>query len=220
MAKYCSWPCVMEFCWTYAVLTICWTMNNYGCVRMKSLQDVDWGKLPTPQNDGQADHLLGFNVPMLMMQSTDGQFNVGRLIGYSVLFFHPMIGHPNKPLPDGWDDFPGARGCTPQSCAYRTALDDLHECGLSNILGVSTQSLDEQHEAIQRLGLSYPLISDFDHKFMTKLKMPCFELNGVTRYKRLTMVLDGRKIIHVRYPVFPPDQDAQTIVDWMRNIIV
>ncbi|MYJ86285.1 MAG: peroxiredoxin, partial [Rhodobacteraceae bacterium] len=93
---------------------------------MVNLQVVDWSSLPEPSDDGAATHLSGMVMPNVELPSTDNEMvNLGKIRGWSVLFFYPMTGQPDTPLPDGWDEIPGARGCTPQTCAFRDLAKEL-----------------------------------------------------------------------------------------------
>jgi peroxiredoxin len=99
--------------------------------------------LPAPVDDGAADHLPGTALPPLALASTTGaaidlarRHDAGRLVTY----VYPRTGTPGQPSPAGWDDIPGARGCTPQSCAYRNA--------------------QEQAEFAVREHIPFPLLSD------------------------------------------------------------
>ncbi len=128
-----------------------------------------------------------------------------------------MTGKPNVPLPEGWDMLPGARGCTPQSCAFRDHFAELKELGVSHLFGLSTQSIEDQKEAAQRLHLPFSLLSDSACNLATALRLPTFEVEGRVFLKRLTMVLVGGHIEHVFYPVFPPDRSAGDVLTWLKS---
>jgi peroxiredoxin len=34
-------------------------------------------------------------------------------------------------------------------------------------------------------------------------------------YKRLTLVIEDGRIVKVFYPVFPPDKNAERVLDWL-----
>ncbi|TAM88247.1 peroxiredoxin, partial [bacterium] len=132
----------------------------------------------------------------------------------TVFYLYPATGVPGIPLPDGWDGIPGARGCTPQSCAFRDHAAQLHELG-ATIFGVSRQSTETQAEAAQRLRLPFPLLSDAAGALTEALRLPTFAI-GETRYlKRLTLIVRNGVIEHVFYPVFPPDRNAEDVVAWL-----
>ena len=116
-----------------------------------SLTSVDWSSIPAPVDDGAAAHLTGARLPDLALPSTaGGTVRLADLAGWSVLYFYPMTGRPDQPLPEGWDMIPGARGCTPQSCAFRDHAVELAEAGVSALYGISTQDTAWQREAAER----------------------------------------------------------------------
>ena len=127
-----------------------------------------------------------------------------------------MTGQPGIPLPDGWDKIPGARGCTPQSCAFRDHYQELNELG-AQVFGLSTQNTEYQKEAIERLHLPFELLSDCDLSFAKVLKLPTFEIKDKQFIKRVTLIVNVGKIVKIFYPVFPPDSNANEVIDWLRN---
>jgi peroxiredoxin len=173
--------------------------------------------LPVPQNDGAARHLAGMSLPTLALRATDGaEVDLSRLKGRTVVYAYPRTGVPGKPLTDGWDAIPGARGCTPQSCGFRDHFAELRKAGADHLFGLSTQDTDYQREAVERLHLPFAILSDADFKLTKALRLPTFEVEGVTLLKRLTLVIDDGSITHVFYPVFPPDKSAQEVVGWLQ----
>ena len=172
--------------------------------------------LPVPVDDGACDHLPGMRLPSLALPATDGgSVDLSALSGRSVLYVYPRTGRPDQPLPTGWDEIPGARGCTPQSCAYRDLSAELAALG-ARVLGLSTQDTAYQREAAARLHLPFPLLSDERLQFSTALALPTFEVDGMTLLKRLTLVIGDGAIESVFYPVFPPDADAGNVAAWLR----
>ncbi len=172
--------------------------------------------LPAPQDDGACDHLPGTRIAELLLESTaDCPVNLARLRGRTVVYCYPRTGRPDQPIPDGWDAIPGARGCTPQSCAFRDHFRELTDAGASHLFGLSTQDTEYQREVVERLGLPYPLLSDRELKFVRALKLPTFGFNSMTLIKRLTLIIDDGCIAKVFYPVFPPDQSAQQTLAWL-----
>ena len=119
-------------------------------------------------------------------------------------------------LPAAWDEIPGARGCTPQSCAFRDHAEELRELG-ADVLGISAQTSDEQREFAERMHIPFPLLSDPGLTLAGALRLPTFEVAGHTLLKRLTLVLRGGRIEHVWYPVFPPDTHAAEVAAWLRT---
>jgi len=169
--------------------------------------------LPIPQDDGAADHLVGTKLASVMLKATDGsQVDLSKLSGTSVVFIYPMTGVPGVALPDGWDDIPGARGCTPQACSYRDNYDELKK-HVDNLFGLSVQSSEYQKELKDRVELPYEILSDSDFKFANSLKLPTFEANSMKLLKRLTMIIKDGVIINKHYPVFPSNKD----VNWVLN---
>jgi peroxiredoxin len=176
--------------------------------------------LPVPEDDGAAAHLPGATVPPIALASTDGgHFRVdGPPDGAErlVLYAYPRTGRPGEEsLVADWDEIPGARGCTPQSCAFRDHASELRAAGAA-VAGISTQSTDYQREAVDRLGLPFPLLSDAGLELTHALGLPTFEVAGRTLLKRLALVIGEGKIEHVFYPVFPPDRNAADVLAWLR----
>ncbi len=178
---------------------------------------VDWSKIPAPVDDGAARHLAGSTVPSLPLTATDGSVvDLATQTGTTVVYVYPMTGRPDVPLPDGWDTIPGARGCTPQSCAFRDHFAELRDLGVTHVYGLSTQHSDYQREAVGRLRLPFQLLSDHEMKFAEALQLPTLETAGMTLLKRLTCIIRDGKIAHVFYPVFPPDRNAADVVEWLK----
>lgn len=185
---------------------------------MTNLQDVDWSTIPTPEDDGATQHLTGMAMPDLDLDSTVGpSVNLAKVTGRFVVYAYPMTGRPDAALPDGWDMIPGARGCTPQSCAFRDHARELSELGVDHIFGLSTQDTAYQLEAAERLHLPFPLLSDAGRRFATALGLPTFEVDGMTLLKRVTMIVDNARIAKVFYPIFPPDTNAALVAEWLRG---
>lgn len=173
--------------------------------------------LPAPVDDGACDHLPGMRLPALALPATDGSaVDLSTLRGRSVVYVYPRTGHPDQPLPTGWDAIPGARGCTPQSCAYRDLAAELAALG-ARVFGLSTQETAYQREAAERLHLPFPLLSDESLAFAAALSLPTFEVDGMTLIRRLTLVAKESVIETVFYPVFPPDADAANVAAWLRE---
>lgn len=183
-----------------------------------NLTDVDWSTLPQPEDDGAAAHLVGLHLPNLSLPaSSGGKVELSSLKGLSVIYAYPMTGRPNVALPDGWDMIPGARGCTPQSCAFRDHSAELTAFGVGQIFGLSTQSTSYQNEAAERLHLPFPLLSDAELLLTNALTLPTMIVDGMKLLKRCTMVVLDTRISHVFYPVFPPDRNAAVVVDWLKT---
>ena len=174
--------------------------------------------IPAPQDDGAARHLVTMKIPDLTLPATSGgTVNLARLSGRTVLYIYPRTGVPGADLPPGWDDIPGARGCTPQSCGFRDHFADLKALDVSHVFGLSTQDTDYQREAAKRLHLPFAILSDAKLAFARALKLPTFVVAGMTLLKRMALVIDDGKIAKVFYPVFPPDKNAAEVVAWLRG---
>jgi peroxiredoxin len=173
--------------------------------------------LPAPEDDGAADHLPGLDLPDLSLSSTvRGEANLAALgEGLLVAYLYPRTGVPGQPLPAGWDDIPGARGCTPQSCAYRDTVAEFDGVG-ATVIGISAQTPAEQAEFAAREHIPFPLLSDSGLLLAAALGLPTFEVEGMMLYRRLTLVAEKRRIATVFYPVFPPDRDASEVLGWLR----
>jgi len=174
--------------------------------------------LPVPEDDGAAAHLTGAVMPSITLPATSGEpVDLSRIGPRAIVYVYPMTGKPGVPLVEGWDQIPGARGCTPESMAFRDHYEDLTELG-AQVFGLSVQDTAEQAEAATRLKLPFPLLSDSGLVLAERLRLPTFTAaDGVVRYKRLTLVLDQGRIEHVFYPVFPPNQHAAEVLGWLRE---
>jgi peroxiredoxin len=178
---------------------------------------VDWSRLPAPLDDGAARHLPGARMPDIALSATDGStVSLSRLAGRTVVYTYPLTGLPGTPLPEGWDDIPGARGCTPQSCAFRDHHADLLAAGAGRVFGLSTQDTPYQREAAERLHLPFPLLSDAALRLTTALQLPAMLVEGATLLRRMTLIITDGVITHVFYPVFPPDRNATEVLAWLR----
>lgn len=173
--------------------------------------------LPAPQDDGAARHLAGLKLPSVPLMATDGaQVDLSRLTGRTVVYIYPRTGVPGQPLLDGWDAIPGARGCTPQSCAFRDHFAELKGLGVARLYGLSTQDSDYQREAVDRLHLPFPILSDAALDLVRAIGLPTFTVAGMTLLKRMTLVIEDGVITKVFYPVFPPDKNAEEVIAWLR----
>jgi peroxiredoxin len=173
--------------------------------------------IPAPQDDGAADHLTGMTLPDLALRATSGgPVNLSKLAGRTVLYIYPRTGVPGVDLPPGWNDIPGARGCTPQSCAFRDHHAELKTLGVAQLFGLSTQDTAYQQEAATRLHLPFAILSDEKLAFTKALRLPTFTVAGMTLLKRMALVIDNGKIVKVFYPVFPPDKNAEEVVAWIQ----
>ena len=172
--------------------------------------------LPAPQDDGACNHLVGMPLPNVALLATDGSMvNLSQLSGRLVIYCYPMTGQPNVPLPQGWDQIPGARGCTPQSCAFRDHYQELQSLN-TNVFGLSVQSTDYQREMATRLHLPFQVLSDEHYQFQQALKLPTFVAAGMTLLKRVTLISNDVHIEAVHYPIFPSDSDPAWVLDYLK----
>lgn len=183
------------------------------------LLEVDWSKIPAPLDDEAARHLPGMAVPDLLLTTTDGnEVSLAKLGGRVIVFAYPRTGVPGQPsLADDWDMIPGARGCTPQTCAFRDLHKDLSAAGATHVFGLSTQDTAHQSEAVNRLHLPFHLLSDEKLALTGALRLPTMQVAGQTLIKRLALIIDDGLIGKVIYPVFPPDRNASDVLAWLQQ---
>ena len=169
--------------------------------------------LPVPEDDGAADHLVGLALPDLVLESSRGPRNVRE---FAVVYVYPRTGQPGVEVPQAWDAIPGARGCTPESCAFRDRSDAFSRLGV-RVAGLSTQTVDEQREFAQRNAMPFPVLADPERHLGDALGLPTFEFADAMLYKRLTLVAEGGEIVKVFYPVFPPDEHPAEVLAWLQE---
>ena len=174
--------------------------------------------LPRPKDDGGARHLKGMSLPNLDLPSTGNRrVNLSTVSAPRIIIYaYPMTGRPDRQLPQGWDDIPGARGCTPETCGFRDHHKDLAKLH-AEVFGVSTQDTAYQQEMVKRLEVPFEVLSDEQMAFTRALKLPTFTVDGMTLLKRLTIVARSGRIEHVFYPVFPPDRHAEEVIAWLKR---
>jgi peroxiredoxin len=175
--------------------------------------------LPVPQDDGAADHLPGLPVPSLTLAASDGQaVDLAALgAGRTIVYLYPLTGRPGVDLPAGWDEIPGARGCSTEACDFRDHYADLQAAGAAGVWGMSSQDPDYQAEVVERLRLPFAMLSDPDFALAGAVGLPTFAAPGHDRlYARLTLVLRDGEIEHAFYPIFPPNTHAQQVLAWLR----
>ena len=174
--------------------------------------------LPVPVDDGACRHLAGMQVPAITLVSTaNRRVNLAdQARERTVVYGYPRTGRPGQPIPKGWDEIPGARGCTPETCSFRDHYKRLRELQV-HVFGLSTQTTEYQQEVVQRLHLPFEMLSDADFAFTNALRLPTFEFAGVRLLKRLTLIMAAGRIEKVFYPVFPPDKHAEEVVGWLAS---
>jgi peroxiredoxin len=176
--------------------------------------------LPVPIDDGACAHLAGLFLPSVPLHSTAGRLvDLSRLTGRVVVYCYPRTGQPDKEPPFGWNEIPGARGCTPQACAFRDHYRELQQLG-AEVFGLSTQDTAYQGEAVERLHLPFELLSDERLAFAKALRLPTFAIDSIVLIKRLTLIICNGRVEKVFYPVFPPDKNAEEVREWLsRNSV-
>ena len=173
--------------------------------------------LPIPKDDGATAHLKGMRLPSVSLLATNGlSIDIGAMQGWLVIYCYPMTGQPNVALPDGWDQIPGARGCTPQSCSFRDHYQELQNLG-AEVIGLSVQTTEYQKEMVERLHLPFPVVSDANYQFQKALNMPTFVAAGMTLLKRATLIAHNGVIKAVHYPIFPSDSDPAWVINYLQT---
>lgn len=183
-----------------------------------SVDAPDWSTILAPVDDGAASHLAGMRVASVSLPATDGRaVDLSAIRGRTVVYAYPRTGKPGIENPEGWDQIPGARGCTPQSCSFRDHFAEIKSLGVDFVFGLSTQSTSYQKEVAERLHLPFAVLSDEKLIFASAMRLPMFETSGMKLLKRLTLVIMDGVVEHVFYPVFPPDQDAANVISWLKT---
>lgn len=184
---------------------------------MQTLTDLP-KDLPKPNDDGACDHLNNLSLPSVKLSTTNDEIiDFSSIKGRVVVYLYPMTGQPDKALPDGWDDIPGARGCTPQSCSFRDHYSELKAHNTS-VYGLSTQNTQYQQEAVNRLHLPFPLVSDSSLEFIHALNIPTMEVDGMILSKRITLIANNGVIEKMFYPVFPPNENVNQVLSYLDSI--
>lgn len=174
--------------------------------------------IPAPRDDGAARHLAGMKFSDIALPATSGpDVNLSKLNGRTVLYVYPRTGVPGVDLPPGWNEIPGARGCTPQSCGFRDHFAELRGLGVNQLYGLSTQDSGYQREAAERLHLPFAILSDAGLRLTRAMGLPTFTTSGMTLLKRMALIIDDGVIAKVFYPVFPPDKNAEEVAAWLRG---
>ena len=179
--------------------------------------------LPVPVDDGGADHLEGTMLPKVTLRATNGEMiTLDGIASRLAIYVYPMTGRPDRALPKNWEQIPGARGCTPQSCSFRDHYAELGALLSTNVestavFGLSVQDTDYQNEARSRLHLPFQLLSDKAMQLKATLSLPTMVVAGMELYKRLTMIVENGRIVKVFYPVFPPDKNIDDVLAWLRQ---
>lgn len=193
-------------------------MSQIHQINQPNIMDVDWSRIPAPEDDVGTKHLKCMTMPPVALQATDGsKVTLASLKGRVVVFAYPRTGEPGKiALVDDWDMIPGARGCTPQTCSFRDLFKELKEAGARAVFGLSTQSHDYQKAMTDRLHVPFPVLSDEKLELTKAMNLPTMAVADLTLIKRLALIIDDGRIAHVFYPVFPPDRNAADVLAWLK----
>src|SRR5690625_1008238 len=171
--------------------------------------------LPVPIDDGACNHLINKQIPSVDLASTSGDnIDLSKITDRFVLYFYPLTGKPGESLPEGWDQIPGARGCTPQACSFRDHSKELQALNVQ-VFGVSTQNSEYQKEVVERLHLPFQLLSDSNLVLSNSLNLPLFEVDSMSLNKRVTLIIQNGKIEKVFYPGLPPDKNPDEVIRWL-----
>lgn len=167
-------------------------------------------------SDKTIDNLTGQKVPNVHLSATDGtNVELGTLDGVTVVYAYPRTSPPGQPPIEGWDQIPGARGCTPQTKGFAEHHDAIIEAGASRVFGLSTQSSQYQKELVDRLSLPFSVLSDEELKLADALRLPRFEAGGMTLLTRTTLVLENGIVRKVFFPVENPAENAAEVVAYL-----
>ena len=173
--------------------------------------------LPVPMDDGACRHLEGTRLPSVPRPSTTGgTVDLSKIAGTVVIYCYPRTGRPGEELPNGWDAIPGARGCTPQACAFRDRWHEIRELG-ADVYALSTQDTEYQKEMVERLHIPFPVLSDDMLVFTKALRLPTFAVGSMILIKRLTFIAKDGVIEKVFYPVFPPHVNPDDVIAWLKE---
>lgn len=175
--------------------------------------------LPEPEDDGATDHLQGMELPDISLPTTDGRMVTLRdCAARTIIYIYPLTGRPDRDvIPDGWEAVPGARGCSPESCGFRDQYAELRDRGVEAVFGLSTQSSEYQREARDRLQLPFEMLSDAEWELANEIDLPRFAIQGEEYLKRVTLVIADGRVEHVFYPIFPPDEHASEVLQWITD---
>ena len=178
----------------------------------------DYQKILIQEDDGASEHLINSKIPNISLPNQEGNpLQLNRMDTFSmVLYFFPMTGRPDRPLPDNWNSIAGAKGCTIQTCTFRDNYDSLISLNAIPI-GISTQSINDNKEMTSRLGIPYDVLSDEKLELKNLLNLPIFSINNQDYFKRLTLIIEKSIIKKVFYPIFPINRHIEEVLDWLQK---
>jgi len=171
-----------------------------------------------PENYSDMNTLKNNNFPNISLPNQDGNLlNLDRLDTFRmVLYFYPMTGRPDKPLPDNWNNIPGAKGCTIQTCLFRDSYDEIISLNAVPI-GISTQSVDDNKEMTNRLKIPYDILSDEKLELSDELNIPTFSVESKIFLKRITLIVEKKIIKKVFYPINDINKHIEEVLKWLKE---
>jgi peroxiredoxin (alkyl hydroperoxide reductase subunit C) len=165
------------------------------------------------------EDMVGKKLPAVLLHATNGEVvDLSGLQGRTVVYAYPRTSPPNEPPIEGWDLIPGARGCTPQSCAFRDHFSELKEAGADAVFGLSSQSTAYQTELVERLHLPFSILSDDNLALAKAIHLPTFEAGGMILLRRLTMIINCGVIDKLMFPVDQPAQNAEEVIKYLKEL--
>ena len=175
-------------------------------------------KFPTPENDGAANHLKNSSIPSISLPNQEGNFlRLDRSDTFRmILYFFPMTGRPDMPLPENWNSIPGASGCTLETCKFRDNYDELISLNAVTI-GISTQTIEYNKEMTNRLGIAFDVLSDQNLTLKNALNLPTFSVKNKIYLKRLTLIIEKKIVKKVFYPIYNIDKHINDIIKWLKE---
>ena len=175
-------------------------------------------KFTIPEDDGSANHLKNTNIPSILLPNQEGNFlRLDRSDTFRmILYFFPMTGRPDMPLPENWNTIPGASGCTLQTCKFRDYYDELVSLNAVPI-GISTQTVKYNKEMTNRLAVQFDVLSDENLELKNALCIPSFSLKNKIYFKRLTLIIEKKIVKKVFYPIYPIDKHIDDLLTWLKK---
>ena len=171
-----------------------------------------------PVDDGSANHLKNITFPSISLPNQEGNYlRLDRSDTFRmILYFFPMTGRPDMPLPNNWNKIPGASGCTLQTCNFRDNYDEL--IGLNAVpIGISAQSIEHNKEMTKRLQVPFDVLSDAKLELRDVLKLPTFSIKEKIYLKRLTLIVEKKIVKKVFYPIYPVDKHIKDVLKWLEK---
>ena len=164
------------------------------------------------------NRLKNTKFPNISLANQDGNLlNLHRLDTFRmVLYFYPMTGRPDRPLPDNWNDIPGAKGCTIETCSFRDKYDEIITLNAVPI-GITTQDVDHNKEMTSRLQIPYDVLSDKKLKLCNELNIPTFTVNSKIFFKRITLIVEKKIIKKVFYPINNINKHIEEVLEWLKE---